>query len=153
MTYEDLQRTYEDVFVVEADLGSVEGLKGLYIDGCIAIEKSLTNTEKSCILAEEIGHHLTSSGNILDQHIIGNRKQEHNAMKVAYDIQIGLIGLIEAYEAGCTSAYNAADFLGVTEHFLKDAVDYYRSKYGVCVVVDCYIIYFEPSLGIMKLMR
>jgi hypothetical protein len=151
LTYEELQKIYEDVFVVETDLRSVEGLKGLYIDGCIAIEKSLTDTEKSCVLAEEIGHHLTSSGNILDQRNVVSRKQESKARMIAYDIQVGLVGLIDAYESGCSSAYMIANYLGVTEHFLVEAIDYYRGRYGVCTTVDNYIVYFEPVLGVMKI--
>lgn len=151
MTYDEMQMLYEDVFVVETDLSHIEGLKGLYVDGCVAIEKSLTVTEKSCILAEEIGHHLTSSGNILDQGDTKNRQQELKARTAAADIQIGLTGLIEACEAGCNSAYTVANYLGVTEIFLKEAVDSYRSKYGLCATIDNYIVYFEPSLGVMKM--
>lgn len=151
MTYDELQILYEDVFVVETDLSHVKGLKGLYVDGCVAIEKSLTDTEKSCILAEEIGHHLTSSGYILDQRDTKNRQQEHKARMIAADIQVGLNGLIEAYEAGCNNSYAVANYLGVTEMFLKEAIDCYRSRYGLCAAIDNYIVYFEPSLGVMKM--
>lgn len=34
------------------DLYEVNGLKGLYVDGCIAIDKNLSTTEKGCILSE-----------------------------------------------------------------------------------------------------
>lgn len=35
-------------------------IKGLYCDGMIAVSKDIeTSAEKSCIIAEELGHHLT----------------------------------------------------------------------------------------------
>lgn len=151
LTYEELQLKYDDLFIKELDLSNVKGLKGLYINGCIAIDKQLSELEKGCVLAEEIGHHLTSVGDILDQNNEDKRKQERRARAVGYDIKIGLHGVIEAYEAGCTSIYTMADYLDVTEKFLHDALEYYKSKYGLYTKLDNYIIYFHPSLGIMKL--
>jgi len=151
LTYEELQLEYEELIVVEMDLNDVKGLKGLYVDGCVAIEKSLTRTEKGCVLAEEIGHYLTTVGNILNQKDLSNRKQERKARLIAFDIQVGLKGIIEAYEASCTSLYMAADYLGVTEEFLLEAIENYRMKYGMLAKFDNYIIYFEPSLGVMRL--
>ena len=51
-------------------------IKGLYCDGVIAISDRLTGKEQAAVLAEELGHHLTASGNILDQSVTANRKQE-----------------------------------------------------------------------------
>lgn len=44
-----------------------------------------------------------------------------------------------------------AEYLEVTEEFLKDALKRYHQKYGVCTTVDNYIIYFEPALGVVKM--
>ena len=63
-SYEKLLCEYEEeVQIKETNLS--HGFKGLYYDGHILIDSSLTETEKYCILAEEIGHHFTSSGNIM----------------------------------------------------------------------------------------
>ncbi len=150
MTYEDLQKQHNNLFVKEMDLYEVEGLKGLYVDGCIAIDKHLTSNEKGCVLAEEIGHHLTSVGNILDQTKDNNRKQEYRARLVSYDIQVGLEGIIRCYEAGCTSLYTMAEYLDITEDYLKDALDVYRNKYETYVEYQNYLIYFSPCLGVLK---
>ncbi|MFU0828666.1 MAG: Peptidase-M78 domain-containing protein [Lachnoclostridium sp.] len=150
MTYEDLQKEHENLFVKEMDLYQVKGLKGLYVDGCIAIDRKLTLKEKSCILAEEIGHHLTSVGNILDQNDGNNRKQEYRARLISYDIQVGLEGIIKCYEAGCNSLYTMAEYLDVTEEYLKDALEAYKNKYGTYVKYKNYIIYFTPCLGVLK---
>lgn len=150
MTYEELQKQHSNLLVKEMDLYHVKGLKGLYVDGCIAIDRKLTLKEKICVLAEEIGHHLTSAGNILDQKNDNNRKQEYRARLVSYDIQVGLEGIIKCYEAGCNSLYTMAEHLDVTEDYLNDALEAYKNKYGTYVEYKNYIIYFTPCLGVLK---
>lgn len=150
MTYEELliQSDQNNLIVKEKD---IPGYGGRIYMNRIAINKNLrTQVEKGCVLAEELGHHFTSSGNILDQSDVGSRKQELRARVHAYNNMIGLIGIITAYEHGCRNTYEMADYLNVTEKFLNDALDAYRSKYGVCTTVDNYIIYFIPSLIVMK---
>ena len=68
------------------------------IKGCkIAIRKDIpTSIEKACVLSEELGHYYTSSGDILNQHDLNNRKQEYKARLAAYDKMIGLKGIIDA---------------------------------------------------------
>lgn len=52
-------------------------IKGLYCDKVIAINKNIeTTAEKTCVLAEELGHYYTSCGNIIDTSDTNNRKQE-----------------------------------------------------------------------------
>lgn len=153
-----LQRAADQgVAVYEFDLGnddsnSNERLDGLYLDGNVAISDDLkTDAEKSCILAEELGHHYTTHGNILDQDDIMNRKQEYHARLWGYNDRIGLTGIIYAYELGCRNLYEAADKLEVTETFLQSAIECYRRKYGVYTVLDDYVIYFEPNLRIGRI--
>ena len=125
---------------------------GLYIDGNIALSDKLeTTAEKAYILAEELGHHHTTVGNILDFDNPQNRKQERQARLWAYNKQIGLTGLIRAYEHGCQNKHEVAEYLEVKEEFLLGAMDCYRDKYGVGTIVDNYYIMFIPNLQIMKL--
>lgn len=98
MTYEEMQILHDDLNIVEMDLSEVSGLKGLYVNGRIAINVKMSDIEKACVLAEELGHHYTTYGNILDQSDTSNRKQELRARAWAYNKQIGLLGLIRAYE-------------------------------------------------------
>ena len=150
MTYEQLLATADqnDLVVKEQPLTDHDGLlRGKRI----AIRKDIeTQAQKSCVLAEEIGHHCTSSGNILDQTNVMNQKQEYRARLYGYNLKIGLTGLIRAYEAGCRNLYEMADFLDATEEYMKEAIQCYSSKYGTCVAVDNYIIYFEP-FAVMKM--
>lgn len=115
----------------------------------IAIRRDIpTLTQKACVLAEELGHHYTNVGNVLDQTEMANIKQERKARMWAYNKQIGLSGILSAYRYGCRNLHEMAEYLDVTEPFLRDALDAYALKYGKCTVVDNYMIFFEP-LGVM----
>lgn len=150
--YEHLQNeACEDgIDVINYDFKS-ENIKGLYFDGTIAIRQNIdTTTEKACVLSEELGHHYTTVGDIIELDTPYKRKQEQQARFWAYNRLIGLYGLIRAYEHGCTDRHEIAEFLEVTDEFLSNAVEYYRNKYGVGKVIDNYYISFIPSLQIMK---
>ena len=150
MTYEQLLTTADQngLLVKEKTLVQHDGLlRGKRI----AIRKDIeTQAQKSCVLAEEIGHHYTTSGDILDQKDIMNRKQEYRARLYGYNLKIGLTGLIRAYEEGCQNLYEMAECLDVTEEYLRNALQCYRSKYGECVSVDNYLICFEPKFAVIK---
>lgn len=127
-------------------------IKGLYYDGVIGLNTNLdTSMEKSCILAEELGHHYTSVGNILNMEKISNRKQERQARLWGYDKLIGFSGIIKAFEAGCQSSHEAAEYLDVTDEFFSEAIECYRNKYGVYKEFKDYIIYFIPHLSVLKM--
>ena len=94
----------------------------------VAIRQDLsTSIEKACVLAEELGHHYTTYGNILDQSDTSNRKQELRARAWAYNKQIGLLGLIRAYEHGCRNRFEIAEYLEVTEQVLEECLVFYRN--------------------------
>ena len=144
MNYEQLLAAadQEGLLVKEQPL---TGHDGLIRGSRIAIRKDIeTQAEKSCVLAEEIGHYRTSFGNILDQSKVESRKQEYRARLYGYNLKIGLAGLIRAYEARCRDRYEMAEYLDVTEEYLEEAIDCYKAKYGLYASVDNYIIYFEP---------
>lgn len=149
MTYEELliEADKLGIIVKELDLKTRDGhCKG----NRIAIHKYLSNYEKACVLAEELGHYYFTVGDIRNQKDIINRKQELLARKWGYNKKIGLIGLISAFEYGCKDRYEVAEYLNVTVKYLNEAIEYYTSKYGVMHRVDDYIIYFIPNLYIGK---
>lgn len=138
----------DDLYVVEKTFYS--DAKGLIKNNKIAINTVLpTSIEKTCILAEELGHYYTSAGNILDQSLTENRKQETLARRWAHKELIPLQTFIEAYEAGVRNRYELAELLEVTEEFISEAVVHFQEKYGKYCVKGEYIIYFEP-LGVFK---
>lgn len=116
----------------------------------IYLRKDMNTTEKSCVLAEELGHYYTTVGNILDMNVSENRKQERQARLWGYNRVIGLFGLIRAYEHGCKDKYEIAEYLDVTEEYLEDCINCYQDKYGEYKTVDNYTIYFIPNLMIFK---
>ena len=150
MTYDELlmDADHEQLIVKEKPLVNNDGR--IYKNR-IAIRTDLTDIEKSCVLAEELGHYHTTVGNILDQSDDGNQKQAMRARLWAYDKKIGLHGIINAYEARRTNIEEMADFLDVTPEFLRDAIRCYKGKYGHYVTLDCYIIFFEPNLSVAKM--
>lgn len=150
MTYEELMIESEkhDLIIKEKDL---PGYKGRIYKNRVAIRRSIPTTEKACVLAEELGHYHTTAGNILDQTKTENRKQELKARLWAYNKQVGLLGIVKAYQNGCQNRYEVAEYLGVTEEFLAAALKTYKSKYGIYATVDNYIVYFEPYVGIMEI--
>lgn len=153
-TFEELQdeACKDGIEVIENYPFTSDRIEGLYVDSTIALSKGLTTcAEKSCVLAEELGHHYTASGDIIDQSNAENRKQELRGRIWAYNKQIGLSGLLNAYKHHCQNEHEVADFLGVTDMFLKDALVYYKNKYGQYAQLDNYIIFFEPAVAVMEL--
>lgn len=151
-TYERLQEeACEDGIEVVDYIFESDRIKGLYCDGVAAIKKDMDSTQKACVLAEELGHYYTTVGNILDMSVPVNRKQERQARLWAYNKQIGLQGLIRAYEAGCQNRYDVAEYLEVTNEFLTECIECYRQKYGVGTTVDNYYIMFIPYLAVGKI--
>lgn len=67
-----------------------------------------------------------------------------------YNNMIGLMGIVNAHKARCQNRHEVAEYLGVTEQFLEEALECYRSKYGVYTSFDNYIIGFEPNLYIVE---
>lgn len=151
MTYDELliNADFENLTVKEAPLYSKNGrIKGHRV----TIRKDMALTEKKCVLAEELGHFYTTTGDILEQSSIEDVKQERRARVWAYNKLIGLTGIISAYKSGCRNRYEMAEHLEVSEEFLNEALECYRSKYGLYTKVDNYVVYFEPSLGVMELL-
>lgn len=153
MTYENLlEEAYHNKIHVIENAQFESRSDGLINDDVIAINKEIRSTKKrACVLAEELGHYYTSVGEIIDQSDPGHRKQEYRARIWAYNRLIGLDGIIKAHKYGCSSIYETAEFLCITEEFLLEAMTHYKEKYGICVEIDHFIIYFEPTVGVFEL--
>ncbi|WP_375103801.1 ImmA/IrrE family metallo-endopeptidase [Paenibacillus sp. RS8] len=144
MTYECLLRD-ADARGLEVYEVSLRGnIKGLYQDDIIWLDRTLSAIEKRCILAEEIGHYETTTGNILDQSDIRNRKQELRARQWAFERIVPLSSLVQAHCARVKGRHEIADFLNVSEEFLQASIDRYRERFGIFATINNYIIYLEP---------
>lgn len=111
----------------------------------IAIRQDIpTLKKKADILAEEWAHGKITVGDITDQSIASNRRQERKARLLAYDIRFGLQGLVKAWIHGCRSLFEIAEYLNISEDTLSEALEYYRQKYGTGIWEDGYFLQFEP---------
>lgn len=153
--YEELLTDAVKENIIVTDQFDLSGtrLKGLYCDGTIALNRDMCiESEKTCVLAEELGHHYTTVGDIMDQTNTANRKQERRARIWAYHKLLSLNDLINSYKCGCRNKFEIAEHLNITEEFLIDSLTYYKEKYGLYAQQDHYIIYFDP-LGILDLYK
>lgn len=147
MKYEKLLNEIDKNGLQLYELPMHNDVKGLCIGKNIIINKTIeSNTEKSCVLAEEIGHYITTVGNITEGNDIACAKQELKARAYAYDALIGLDGIADALKAGSRNFAEAAEYLCVTEDFFNDAIKYYMGKYGVSTFYKDMEIIFMPSL-------
>jgi hypothetical protein len=145
MTYEQLAMIAENEDIEVIEINFRGHTKGLYSDNVISINSSIETTiEKKCILAEEMGHHYTTSGNILDLKAVSNRKQECLARNWSFEKLVPLKELINASFNCCTNIFELAEYFDITEQFLSDVLKYYESKYGLFIEIDDYCIYFNP---------
>lgn len=119
--YETLLSEYEHIDIQEKTMLN----DGLYADGHIWIREDMTVNKKYCVLAEEIGHHETSYGDILDQRDLGNYKQEHTARAWAYKKILPKEKIREALSKGHTELYDIAEYLDVDEAFLRACLERY----------------------------
>lgn len=151
MTYEELLNKTAEEGIEIFENHHIGKLKGLYLDDTITLNSNLeNNTEKRCVLAEELGHHYTTVGDIMDQSKIENRKQERLARVWAYERLVGIINLVDAYKNGIRNRFELAEHLEVTETFIDEALRYYKEKYGICYELYNYIIYFDPLIVMEK---
>lgn len=157
MEYDLLLQKANKMLIEVIERPLVGKLKGMYADGVICIDSRLeTTAEKACKLAEEIGHHETSVGDILLQKSVNSRKQEKRAKNWGYEELVPLSAFLLGHEAGVRNTYEFAELLGVTDNFLICAIDHYWEVYGPFTVYkpgdDEYIIFFDP-VAVIKVFK
>ena len=105
--------------------------KALYITICgkpmIIMQPTRTQAELACLLAEELGHHYTGPSRILRYRGINDLRAEATARRWGYRRIISIDRVIKALQSGLRERCDIADYLGVTEEYLEEAVEYYRS--------------------------
>lgn len=140
----------QGIKVVEINLGTDKPC-GKCINNTIIINSRISIKDKYCILAEELGHYRLTVGDITNQSKIENRKQECIARRWGNRKLVRVLDIIHAFESGTRNSYEVAEFIGVTESFLDECINYYKAKYGTHFTIDNYTVYFEPTLGIVKM--
>ena len=151
MTYDELLQEAQEKGIKVLEL-PLKGSDGRIYGNRIAIRKGLPEAKKKCVLAEELGHYNTiANQRIIDQSNVTNVKLEILGRKETYDRLVSLNSLIESFTVGCRTYYDVANYLEITEELLREAIKYYKRKYGVCTKVDNYVLCFEPTLSIMEI--
>ena len=143
MRYESLVLEYPHLLIKEVK-DIPKGLAGLYTDNMILIDKYRDWYEKHCVLAEEIGHHETTYGDITNSKSMTNRKLELVARRWGYEKIVSFDNLIECYEMGYKSLEEVCTHLEITASYLKTSVDHYSSRHGLSTRHKGYRIYFDP---------
>lgn len=151
MTYENLLIEADSINVMVKEKPLTSG-DGLCFGNRIAISNKLkTDSQRTCVLVEELGHFHKTVGNITDSTKVDNIKQEAIARQWGYKKLVGILDIIRSFEHGARDRFEMAEYLNVTEEFLDEALTYYKRKYGIRCEIDNYIVFFEPNLGILKM--
>lgn len=116
----DLMKEAENDGIKVVEMNFESDADGLCLGNKVAIRSSLTNSEKKCVLAEEIGHIKTTVGNILNTKDMNKYKQERKARIWAYQKLLNIDMIIDAASKGYTETYDMAEYLNIDEKFLKD---------------------------------
>jgi len=132
-----------------------ESIQGIYYNAdetepVISVNCSLCkNSEQLCIIAEELGHHYTSHGNLLTDPPVATdiiRKQEELASRWAHRYTVSLSSIVDSYLSGARNAHEIAEYLDIDELFFRKALVTYEARYGIFAEYNHYKIYFNPLL-------
>lgn len=128
-------------------------IRGLCCDDTIAISDQVeTAAERKVVLCEELIHALHSYGNILNDPQMENRTRAR-----IFDRLIGLSGLLEAFLEGCREPWEFAEHFDVPEGFFREAIAYYRTRFGTMTTLSSdagnFAISFEPTLRVRRICR
>lgn len=141
--YEELAKKFDYIPIFETDkLPAFQ--RGCYINGEIYINEDISEYEKHAVLHEELSHHFLSYGDITNQDKFINRKFESYAKRLSYRKALSLGDIVDAFKIGLNNLYEMSQHFELSESHIQDILNYYRSKHGLSVMVDDYLIQFEP---------
>ena len=104
----------------------------------IAVSNNIPSIhEKTCILAEELGHYQTSYGNLIsDSNYTSILKQEEMARRWADDHLLSPKAIADAIKEGCMSEDELVELFCITHEYLHEAIDRYICRYGIYFEID-----------------
>lgn len=129
-----------------------EKQKGLYINNVVYLNPKQDQKELVSTVAEEIGHHLTTVGDIINQDTNEKRKQEQKARDIGATMVVTPQDLIDCYHERFTYIWECADFLDITRPALECALNTYRKQYPDGLIYDNYKLLFKAdgTLGVIE---
>lgn len=120
------------VIVDDTILRETDGLDGLYLcwpEGAIILVNAHRPRDTQVIaLAEEIGHHLKTRGNVIRLDTVAARKKEMAGRAWSYQKLMPPEKVARAVRSGVCTPWELAELFGVTDGFVKDALAYYQRK-------------------------
>lgn len=141
---EELMAMYPDVeYKFEPEMP--EKQKGLYIDNVVYLNPYQSKRELYGTVAEEIGHHLTTYGDIIDQDSIEKWQQEQRARDTGYMLAVSLQDIIDCFHERLERIWECAEFLGITEDTFSNAIKTYAKKYNNGLKYKNYTIWFREN--------
>lgn len=129
-----------------------EKQKGLYIDGIVYLNQNLEFYEESSTIAEEIGHHETTVGDISVLDTIEKQKQEQRARDFGATLLVTPQDFVDCFKAGLQTLDQCAYFLEITRQALDDAITVYAKYYDEGLRYQNYRIIFRKNgtIGILE---
>lgn len=118
------------------------GLSGLNINNTVYLNPKQPKSKIKADLAEEIGHYLTTVGDITGQKTLLDRRQERKARNIGAILTVSPWDIVACYEEGCVMIYQCAEFLDVPEETFVTAVNYYSQFYDAIATNDGCVIKF-----------
>lgn len=149
---EKLMAAYPNIKYV-FDSSMPDGQSGLYVDNYVYLNPRQSPQQLVGTVAEEIGHYLTTVGNIIDQDTNLKRKQERLARDIGATLVVTPYDIINCFEEGCKTIAECAEHLGVTKQVFDDAVSYYSRRFDGIKTENGYTIYFRENgtVGVLKI--
>ena len=133
-SFPELTYTYEPLMPNHQD--------GLIIDDIVYLRPGQSYEQLTQTVSEEIGHYLTSVGDISDTDKLENRKQEQKARDVGATLIVSPQDLLDCYKAGMVTYWECADFLEVSMEVLERAVNVYSRSCNGKLKYKHYTFYF-----------
>ncbi|WP_312727558.1 toxin [Enterococcus sp.] len=119
--------------------------KGLLDDNIVYLNPNQTYLELPGTIGEELGHHLTTVGDITAQATRSDKRQERRARDIGAILVVSPYDIIECYEHGCKTVAESAEYLQITVETLKTAIAYYSRKFNGIKTENNYTLLFQPN--------
>lgn len=116
-------------------LGNDDLFHGLYLDFGVSLPKvilinsHISRSEQLAVLAEELGHHFASYGDIIAQKDVSQRKQEYLGRAWAYEHLIPPDAVFTSCIDGEGTPWELAEKFDLPEMFVHEALKYYARKF------------------------
>ncbi len=120
-------------------------LDGLYLcfddEPIILINGHRPLAVQTIALAEELGHHYRSTGIIIEQSTVAQRKSEQAGRAWSYESLLPLQVLRDALYSGTCTLYELSDRFNLPEGFIREAITHYQRKSLLMTAAQCHWCY------------